>query len=153
MTSDRLPWEDAPTHHDPIPLPLPYGDEVVDFSAPGRQLGKVPENYSDELKIQVTLDALKGTLTQRELGIQYGVPQPLVSVWKSIGIQCVRDAIKNPPRRGRKKTGTPHPLDHLLAPADIKTLQRLTNMLRETADLLEQARLSMSVHGGDLPDR
>lgn len=151
MTSDKFPWEKAPIHSEPLPFPS-HSDDHSDGPSPDepaeRRAGRPPGNYPAELKLQVTLDALKGDLTQRELGIKYGVPQPLISIWKSLGVQSIRESIDKPSNKGRKKAAQSHPLDQILAAAEVKSLNRLIHMLRDTADQLEQA--SLGLKGGQV---
>lgn len=149
MTSDKFPWEKAPIHSEPVPFPSideNHPDDVSPGEQAGRRSGRPPGNYPAELKLQVTLDALKGDLTQRELGIKYGVPQPLISIWKSLGVQSIRESIDKPSNKGRKKAMPSNPLDQILAAAEVKSLNRLIHMLRDTADQLEQ--VSQGLKGG-----
>lgn len=149
MTSDKFPWEKASIHPEPVPFPTAMESAPDDASAAqasARRAGRPPGNYPAELKLQVTLEALKGDLTQRELSIKYGVPQPLISIWKSLGVQCIRESIDKPSSKGRKKSPPSNPLDQILAAAEVKSLQRLIHTLRDTADQLEQ--VSHGLKGG-----
>ena len=116
-------------------LPMPYKPE-----------GKTHVHYPKELKMHVTLEALRERMPQSEIGEIYGVPQSLISIWKRAAIEAIRGNIHYKVRRTRasmqiddEQAGD---VEGDAAPpfpeADSVTLQHLCWILRSAARQLEK---------------
>ncbi len=141
MNSEKLPWEDASDQLDPVSLP-PHQMQVERSS--GKRPRKSAVTYDKETKIEVALEALKEKITQRELSIKLGVPQPLIRNWKDLAIRSVRDCFGKQSIQKSDHLAESEILNQLPAGMDLVALQQLVSTLRETANLIERAHTGMS---------
>jgi hypothetical protein len=118
----------------PMP-PMPYKPE-----------GKMHFHYPKELKMHVTLEALRERMPQCEIGEIYGVPQTLISIWKRAAIEAIRGNIHYKVRRTRASLQLEEPQAEdaegdavpSFPEADPETLQHLCWILRGAARQLEK---------------
>lgn len=75
------------------------------FPRPYRPEGKVHTRYPKELKLHVTLEALRERVPQGELGAMYGIPQSLISIWKKAAVEAIRSNIHYKQRKRREALG------------------------------------------------
>lgn len=92
-TSELMESDRRPPVGPPPALPLPYRPE-----------GKTHIHYPRELKVHVTLEALRERMPQAEIGEIYGVPQSLVSIWKKAAIEAIRGNIHYKTRKTQGST-------------------------------------------------
>jgi transposase-like protein len=108
---------------------------------PYRPEGKVHIRYPKELKLHVTLEALRERVPQSEIGATYGVPQSLVSIWKKAAVETIRGNIHYKQRKRREALGLmedPAQEEELLPPASAEAVQQLCSILRGAARQLER---------------
>lgn len=142
--NERLPWEDEPSYSlrpnyppdatSSTPDPVPSTTIDDSHQKPARPHGGYPASF----RLEVTLEALKGNRTQREISEQYGITQALVSIWKSKAIEILEDAIENKCGKTRRLSRKIDSLDQVFASADIASFQNLIRMLRDAATSLER---------------
>ena len=140
MTDQKFPWEeigdDSPPPDSPTALPRESSGKSAPMPLHPRST-KTPRKYPNPLKFEVTVAALRGDTTQQELSDQYGVPQPLISLWKAAGITAIRESIENRPGKGGMKPLQGDPVESILSKAEQEGIVKLCDMLRKTASLLE----------------
>jgi hypothetical protein len=110
-------------------VPMPYRPE-----------GKFHVHYPKELKLRVTLEALREKMPQCEIGALYSVPQPLISIWKKAAIETIRDNIHYKPRKRRANplAGEESAPGERPAPGEsLDSVQYLCSILRGAAQQLE----------------
>jgi transposase-like protein len=120
---------------------IPFSGPGDDGKAPVMREGKTYLHYPKELKFQVVMDALRGKLTQVEIGMRYGVPQSLVSIWKKAAIQSIREGIGyrgrvHRPHRPRGSAG----VEAVGELEEAGSLVQISTMLRDAVELLERVR-------------
>lgn len=132
----------SPSIHS-VPRPEPTAD--VDSISP-----PTPKIYPKKLKYEVTLEAIRETLTQRDISLHYKVPQPLVSRWKAIGLEAIQEAISS--SRRRKHTIIRQPfsaLEEALTASDQLTLTNLRETLKSAMTILEEMTRESSAGAED----
>lgn len=102
--------------------------------------GRTYLHYPKELKFQVVMDALRGKFTQAEIGMRYGVPQSLVSIWKKAAIQSVREGIGYRGRVHRPHRPRGSAADGIGEIEEAGSLVQVSTMLRDAVELLERVR-------------
>lgn len=75
-------------------------DWLAKGKRPIRPEGKTNFEYPHELKVEVVLEVFKGNLRQSEIAERYGVPQPLISLWRKTAIEGIVKSLDGS-RRGR----------------------------------------------------
>lgn len=155
MTPNKLPWEDespdlpASTPAKPRNNTRATSRPVDPVAAEPKKRGKSPSVHSGEFKLTVILETLRGSLTQREIGEKYNIPQPLVSLWKSSAIEAIREDLDGRKKRRTERPTIASPLDHLLAAADEQSIERLCATLRKTASQIEMTLMSSRTQAGE----
>lgn len=150
MNNQKLPWEDessdlpASTHTKPSKTVRTATPSSASEPEELKKRGKSPSVHTSEFKLTVILETLRGSLTQREIGEKYNIPQPLVSLWKSSAIEAIRDDLDGRKRRKPERPTVASPLDHLLAAADEQSIERLCDTLRSTASQIESTLAASS---------
>lgn len=97
-----------------------------------------PKTYSRRFKYEVTLEAIRGVLTQREISTRYQVPQPLVSRWKNLGLEAIEELIASPHRRKFPMIKPVNTLDVSIAAGDQISLMALYDSMRKATVQLEE---------------
>jgi transposase-like protein len=141
MNSEKLPWEDVSDQLDHFSLP-PH--RVPAEKSDAKRGRRSAVTYDNETKIEVAMEALKEKITQRELSIKLGVPQPLIRSWKDLATQSIRECFEKESNRGPGKRTKSARLDSQSTGTDLIALQQLAGTLRETADLIERSHMKMS---------
>ncbi len=148
MNTHKLPWEDESPD---LPASAPAKPRTTKSAtsrpaetppAEPKKRGKSPSVHSSEFKLTVILETLRGSLTQREIGEKYNIPQPLVSLWKSSAIEAIRDDLDGRKKRRTERPAIASPLDHLMAAADEQSIERLCSTLRKTASQIEMTLMN-----------
>lgn len=75
-------------------------DWLAKGKRPVRPDGKTNFEYPHELKVEVVLEVFKENARQSEIGERYGVPQPLISLWRKTAIEGIVKSLDGK-RRGR----------------------------------------------------
>ena len=111
-------------------IPLPYRPE-----------GKMHIHYPKELKLHVTLEALRERIPQCELGAMYGIPQSLISIWKKAAIETIRGNIHYKQRKRRAALNLledPSQEEEPLPAVSADAVQHLCSILRGAVRQLER---------------
>lgn len=97
-----------------------------------------PSSYTNELKLEVTLEALREQITQRELSTKYDIPQPLISIWKKNAIASIQASIEHGNKRGPKRKEPSGALAKTLKSTELGRIRRLSRQLKSVAATLEE---------------
>lgn len=118
--------------------PPPAG--VHKLPRPYRPEGKANTHYPKDLKLHVTLEALRERLPQGELGAIYGIPQSLISIWKKAAVEAIRSNIHYKHRKRREALGlvADSASEEALSAAPADAVQHLCRILRDAARQIER---------------
>lgn len=113
-------------------------DWLAKGKRPVRPEGKTNFEYPHELKVEVVLEVLKGNIRQSEIAERYGVPQPLISLWRKTAIEGMVKSLDGK-RRGRPPTvrGFAIPRNGGDLSEAEELVLRVGSALRENTKLLE----------------
>jgi transposase-like protein len=110
-------------------------DWLAKGKRPVRPDGKSNFEYPHELKVEVVLEVFKENARQSEIGERYGVPQPLISLWRKTAIEGIVKSLDGK-RRGRPPAARGFAVGEDLSGAEELVL-RVGATLRENTKLLE----------------
>lgn len=117
----------------------PASKTAMDWLAKGKRPvrpdGKTNFEYPHELKVEIVLEVFKENARQSEIGERYGVPQPLISLWRKTAIEGIVKSL-NGKRRGRPPATRGFVAGEDLSGAEELVL-RVGATLRENTKLLE----------------
>lgn len=121
------------------------GDEAREtgdgIPRPFRPEGRIHTHYPKELKLHVTLEALRERIPQSELGARYGIPQSLISIWKKAAVEAIQSNIHYKQRKRREALGLmlgPESEEESLPVAPAKTAQHVCHILRAAVRQIER---------------
>ena len=113
----------------------------MDWLAKGKRRvlpdGRSNFEYPHELKVEVILEVFKGNARQSEISERYGVPQPLISLWRKAAIEGIVNSLHGK-KRGRPPARSGFALVDDLSEAEALVL-RLGATLKENTELLENS--------------
>jgi transposase-like protein len=124
-------------------------DWLAKGKRPVRPDGKTNFEYPHELKVEVVLEVFKGNSRQSEIGERYGVPQPLISLWRKTAIDGIVKSLDGK-RRGRPPAARGFAVGEELSGAEELVL-RVGATLRENTKLLEST-LQLILGRGTSPE-
>lgn len=111
-------------------------DWLAKGKRPVRPEGKTNLEYPHELKVEVVLEAFKGNIRQSEIAERYGVPQPLISLWRKTAIEGIVKSLDG------KRRGRPPAARGFAVPRDGGDLSEAEQLvLRVGSTLLENTKL------------
>jgi transposase-like protein len=131
---EKLPAESPSEDADPAgAVSKTAMDWLAKGKRPVRPDGKANFEYPHELKVEVVLEVFKGNARQSEIGERYGVPQPLISLWRKTAIDGIVKSLDG------KRRGRPPATRGFVAGEDLSGAEEL--VLRVGATLRENTKL------------
>jgi len=130
---DEFPWETVPEDDSVI---SPVYHRRADQAR--REKSKLaPNKYSNELKLEIILETLKGEISQNQLSKHYDISQAIISLWRKAAIKAIQTNLECSPKRGRKPNRDDAAFDHLLNAADRELFERLRTNLADALGMVD----------------